>query len=50
MARYYDIHPANPQRRAIVQIAEVSADQHERDYAALQAAVKDGRAQATSDI
>jgi len=23
MARYYDIHPANPQRRAIVQIAEV---------------------------
>jgi tRNA threonylcarbamoyl adenosine modification protein (Sua5/YciO/YrdC/YwlC family) len=23
MARYYDIHPANPQRRAIVQIAEI---------------------------
>jgi len=23
MARYFDIHPANPQRRAIVQIADV---------------------------
>jgi tRNA threonylcarbamoyl adenosine modification protein (Sua5/YciO/YrdC/YwlC family) len=23
MARYFDIHPANPQRRAIVQIAEI---------------------------
>src|SRR6201985_550288 len=23
MARYYDIHPANPQRRAIVQIADI---------------------------
>ena len=36
--------------QAIADFAEVYADQNERDYAALQAAVKDGRAQATSDI
>ncbi len=23
MARYFDIHPANPQRRAIIQIADI---------------------------
>ena len=33
-----------------VQAGAIYADQNERDYAALQAAVKDGRAQATSDI
>src|ERR1700685_3067548 len=26
MARYFDIHPANPQRRAIVQIADIVRD------------------------
>jgi uncharacterized protein (DUF2252 family) len=36
--------------RAIADFAEKYADQNERDYAALQAAVKDGRAQATTDI
>jgi uncharacterized protein (DUF2252 family) len=36
--------------QAIADFAEIYADQNERDYAALQAAVKDGRAQATSDI
>jgi hypothetical protein len=36
--------------QAIADFAEAYADQNERDYAALQAAVKDGRAQATSDI
>ena len=36
--------------QAIADFAEVYADQNERDYGALQAAVKDGRAQATSDI
>ena len=35
---------------AIADFAETYADQNERDYAAFQAAVKDGRAQATSDI
>ena len=30
--------------------AETYADQNERDYAALQAAVKDGRAEATTEI
>ena len=31
MARYFDIHPANPQRRAIVQIAElVRADEKQK--------------------
>jgi len=35
---------------AIVDFAETYADQNERDYAALQAAVKDGRAEATTDI
>jgi len=35
---------------AIADFAETYADQNERDYAAFQAAVKDGRAEATSDI
>ena len=36
--------------QAIADFAEAYADQNERDYAAFQAAVKDGRAQTTSDI
>jgi uncharacterized protein (DUF2252 family) len=36
--------------QAIAGFAEKYADQNERDYAALQAAVKDGRAKATTDI
>ena len=36
--------------RAIAGFAETYADQNERDYAALQAAVKDGRAEATTEI
>jgi hypothetical protein len=36
--------------QAIASFAEKYADQNERDYAALQAAVKDGRAEATPDI
>jgi uncharacterized protein (DUF2252 family) len=36
--------------QAIADFAEKYADQNERDYTALQAAVKDGRAQATTDI
>jgi hypothetical protein len=36
--------------RAIAEFAETYADQNERDYAALQAAVKSGRAEATSEI
>ena len=36
--------------QAIADFAETYADQNERDYAALQAAVKDGRAQATSGL
>ena len=36
--------------QAIADFAEKYADQNERDYAALQAAVKDGRAEATTDI
>jgi len=36
--------------QAIADFAEAYADQNELDYAALQAAVKDGRAQTTSDI
>ena len=36
--------------QAIADFAEVYADQNERDYAALQAAVKDGRAQTTTNI
>jgi hypothetical protein len=36
--------------QAIADFAEKYADQNELDYAALQAAVKDGRAQTTSDI
>jgi len=35
---------------AIADFAETYADQNERDYAAFQAAVKDGKAEATSDI
>ena len=35
---------------AIVDFAETYADQNDRDYAALQTAVKDGQAQATTDI
>ena len=35
---------------AIAEFAETYADQNERDYAALQAAVKDGRAEATTVI
>ena len=35
---------------AIAEFAETYADQNERDYAALHAAVKDGRAEATTDI
>ena len=35
---------------AIADFAEKYADQNDRDYAALQAAVKDGRAQTTTDI
>jgi uncharacterized protein (DUF2252 family) len=36
--------------QAIATFAETYADQNERDYAALQAAVKDGRAEATTEI
>jgi hypothetical protein len=36
--------------QAIADFAEKYADQNERDHAALQAAVKDGRAEATTDI
>jgi len=36
--------------QAIADFAEVYADQNDRDYAAFQAAVKDGRAQTTTDI
>jgi uncharacterized protein (DUF2252 family) len=36
--------------QAIADFAETYADQNERDYAALQAAVKDGRAEATTGI
>ena len=36
--------------QAIADFAETYADQNERDYAALQAAVRDGRAQATTEI
>jgi uncharacterized protein (DUF2252 family) len=36
--------------RAIADFAETYADQNERDYAALQAAVKEGKAEATTEI
>jgi uncharacterized protein (DUF2252 family) len=36
--------------QAIAEFAETYADQNERDYAALQDAVKDGRAEATTEI
>jgi len=35
---------------AIADFAETYADQNERDYAALQRAVKDGKAEATAEI
>jgi len=35
---------------AIADFAETYADQNERDYAALQAAVKDGKAEASAEI
>jgi hypothetical protein len=36
--------------QAIAEFAETYADQNERDYAAFQTAVKDGTAQATTEI
>jgi hypothetical protein len=36
--------------QAIADFAETHADQNERDYAALQAAVKNGRVEATTEI
>ena len=36
--------------QAIADVAETYADQNEHDYAALQAAVKDGRAEAATEI
>ena len=36
--------------QAIADFAETYADQNERDYAALQAAVKEGKVEATTDI
>ena len=39
-----------PFDQAIADFAETYADQNERDYAALQAAVKDGKVEATSEI
>ena len=36
--------------QAIAEFAETYADQNERDYATLQTAVKDGKAQATTEI
>ncbi len=36
--------------QAIADFAETYADQNDRDYAALQAAVKDGRVQTTTNI
>ena len=36
--------------QAIADFAETYADQNERDYAALKAAVKDGKAEATTEI
>jgi hypothetical protein len=36
--------------QAIAEFAEIYADQNERDYAAFQTAVKDGKAQATTEI
>mgnify|MGYP003694674167 CR=1 FL=1 len=43
--RLHQIRPGHRRR-----LAETYADQNERDYAALQAAVKDGKAQTTTDI
>ncbi|HXZ71627.1 MAG TPA: DUF2252 domain-containing protein [Streptosporangiaceae bacterium] len=48
LAAYLGSTPAFDQ--AIADFAETYADQNERDYAALQAAVKDGTAEATTDI
>ena len=39
-----------PVRPRIAEFAETYADQNERDYAALKAAVKDGKAEATTEI
>ena len=36
--------------QAIAEFAETYADQNERDYAALQAAVKEGKVEATTEI
>ena len=36
--------------QAFTRLALIEADQNDRDYAALQAAVKDGRVQTTTDI
>jgi hypothetical protein len=36
--------------QAIADFAETYADQNERDYAAFQRAVKDGKAEATTEI
>jgi hypothetical protein len=36
--------------QAIADFAETYADQNERDYAALQAAVKEGKVEATTEI
>ena len=36
--------------RAIADVAETYADQNERDYAALQTAVKEGKEEATTEI
>ena len=48
LAAYLGGTPAFDQ--AIAGFAETYADQNERDYAALQAAVKDGKAEATTEI
>jgi hypothetical protein len=39
-----------PRRAVVADFAETYVDQNERDYAALQSAVNDGRAEATTDI
>jgi uncharacterized protein (DUF2252 family) len=48
LAAYLGSSPTFDQ--AIADFAETYADQNERDYAALQTAVKDGRAEATTEI
>ena len=49
-SRWPPTSAARPFDQAIADFAETYADQNERDYAALQAAVKDGRAEATTEI